>query len=362
MKTHSADSSSGAIVPWREGPGAFADQLKRELGTDGVVFGVVNPSGPGADELLAVQGAKGAEVGKWCEQEHKNDPLLREARRKGVATGKTAKTNPGPALPASRHAAVFVQPAVAGVSRAWYLAISRKSRAFSDTELIQGDLALSGIRAQFDHAGEPDLGRVLLGEDNRLIHADPRCESVFLKTPAVFTDLAEQLQSVAAQRWDDLADHEVHQMTLSLGGAATWVRFYRGRAARGIDKRYLYVELRPSAKDDLPAVGLVEDDRTAAAMGYMSDHFIETPGLTELAEYVETSPFHFHRLFSRNAQISPKHYLLRTQLQHAKWMLRATREQIGEVSIQSGFASHGHFTATFHKMVWISPSAYREKY
>jgi AraC family transcriptional regulator len=362
VKTHTADASSGAIVPWREGPSGFTDHLRRELGVDGVVLGVIDPRRPGADELLAVQGAKRADVQRWCQKDHKSDATLRDARRKGVSVGKTTKTKPGPALPASRHTAVFVQPAVTGRNRAWYLALSRKARAFTDSELSLSDLALRLVRAQFDHTGEPDLARVLLGDDNRLIHADPRCEARFLKSPKVLADLAEQLPRVAEQRWDELADQELHEVTLSLGGQATWVRFYRGRGGRGLDRRHLYVELRPSAKDDLPAVGLVDDDRTAAAMGYLSDHFVDTPGLTELAEYVETSPFHFHRLFSRHAQISPKHYLLRTQLQHAKWLLRASREQIGQVAVLTGFASHGHFTATFHRMVGVSPSHYREKF
>ncbi len=362
MKRYTADSSSGAIVPWREGPGAYIAQLKKDLNIDGVVLGIINPGRPSADELLAVAGVKGAEVRKWCEQDSRRDALLKQAHRKGFAVGKTAKSTPGPALPPSRHAAVFMQNAVQGLSRAWYLAVSRKSRAFSDEDLRLAGLALNMIRAQFDHAGEPDLIRVMLGEDSRLIHADPRGETAFLRSPKILQDLIDQLEPVAYQRWDDLGDHEMHQMTLKLGRSAQWVRFYQGRAGRGIDSRHYYVELRPSGRDDLPAVGLVDDDRVAAAMGYMSDHFVETPGLTELAEYVEASPFHFHRLFTRFAQISPKHYLLRTQIQHAKWMLRATRAPIGEIAIESGFSSHGHFTATFHKMVGMIPSEYREKY
>jgi len=361
VKTHSADSSSGETVPWRDGPAAYVDGLRKDLGVDGVVLGVIDPRKPQPDALLAVQGTKGAEVSTWCDKGYKTDATFKEARKKSVATGKTSKSG-GPALPASRHAAVYVQPAVSGQRRVWYLAVSRKAKAFSDTELRRGELTLRLIQSQFDHAGEFDLSRLMLGDDNRLIHADPRSEATFLKSPKVLSDLVEQLPLVAEQRWDDLEDDVQHEMTLSLAGKATWVRFHRGRGGRGVDRRYLYVELRPSKKDDLPAVGLVEDDRTAAAMGYLSDHFVDTPGLTELSEYVETSPFHFHRLFSGHAKISPKHYLLRTQLQHAKWLLRASREQIGQVSILSGFASHGHFTATFHRMVGISPSHYREKY
>ncbi len=362
MKPHSSDSSSGAIVPWREGSGAYATSVKKELGVDALVLGVIDPANPQADELLAAQGAKGAEVADWCEKGCRGDVLLREAVKKGAATGKVVKSRPGPALGACKNAAVFVQPAVAGKSRSWYLALGRKSRTFNDADLTLGDLALNMIRSQFDHTGESDLSRLVIGEDNRLVHADPRCEAMCLQSPQVLDDLIAQIQPVSEQRWEDLKDQEMHEMTLDLGGEATWVRFYRGRGARGIDQRHYYIELRPSEEDDLPAVGLVEDERTALAMGYISDHFVDTPGLTELSEYVQASPFHFHRLFSRHAEISPKHYLLRTQLQHAKWLLRASREQIGSISSLAGFTSHGHFTATFHKMVGISPSKYREQY
>ena len=332
------------------------------LGVDGVVLGVIDPRNPQPDALLAVHGANSAAVSAWCEKGFKDDPTLKAARRKGVATGKTTKTGPGPALPASRHAAVYVLPAVATHQRSWYLAVSRKTKPFEGDELRQGELALRLIQSQFDHTGEPDLDRVLLGDDNRLIHADPRCEASFIDSPKKLEDLAELLPKVAQQRWHELEDHATHELTLSLDGKATWIRFHRDQAGRGVERRHLYVELRPADKDDLPPVGLVQDERAAVAMGYLSDHFVDTPGLNDLAEHVDTSPFHFHRLFTRHAQISPKHYLLRTQLQHAKWLLRASREQIGQVSVLSGFASHGHFTATFHRMVGISPSQYREKY
>jgi len=362
VRSHSSDSSSGAIVPWREGSGAYATSIKKTLHNDALVLGILDTAKPKADELLAVQGAKGAEAEQWCEKGYQGDALLKEARKKGVSAGKVAKSKPGPALGACKHAAVFVQPAVTGGSRGWYLAVGRKSRAFTDADLTLGDLALRQIRSQFDHTGEPQLGRLLLGSDNRLIHADPRCETHSLQNPKLLEDLKTQLKPVAEQRWEDLKDQQLHEMTLTLNGKPYWVRFYRGRGARGIDRRHHYVELRPSGKDDLPAVGLVECDRTALAMGYMSDHFVETPGLNELAEYIQASPFHFHRLFTRHADISPKHYLLRTQMQHAKWLLRASREQIGEISSLAGFSSHGHFTATFHKMVGISPSKYRSQF
>src|SRR5690606_25740731 len=122
-----------------------------------------------------------------------------------------------------------------------------------------------------------------------------------------------------------------------------------------------YLELRPLEEGDIPPVGVVEDPRVAAAIAFLTDRFASAPTLTEVAEAVQTSPFHFHRLFVRHVGLSPKHYLLRMQLMMAKWMLRATRKAIGDIATATGFASHGHFTATFHRIVGVSPSTYREE-
>ena len=46
----------------------------------------------------------------------------------------------------------------------------------------------------------------------------------------------------------------------------------------------------------------------------------------------------------------------------AKWMLRALRIPIGSIAEMTGFSSHGHFTSTFHRLIGVSPTEYRESH
>jgi AraC-like DNA-binding protein len=139
-----------------------------------------------------------------------------------------------------------------------------------------------------------------------------------------------------------------------------WINFRRSRAVSGGQSEYWYIELRPLEANELPTVGVVEDSRIAQAIAYLHEEYPRSPSLAQVARAVHTSPFHFHRLFSRYVGVSPKQYLQRKQLQVAKWMLRATRLPIGTIATRSGFASHGHFTSTFHRIIGVSPSDYRD--
>ena len=49
--------------------------------------------------------------------------------------------------------------------------------------------------------------------------------------------------------------------------------------------------------------------RIAQALTYVDENFQDQPSLTEIADQVGLSEFHFHRLFSRWVGISPKQFL-----------------------------------------------------
>ncbi|MFW6059689.1 MAG: helix-turn-helix transcriptional regulator [Phycisphaeraceae bacterium] len=323
-------------------------------------MGIIDPREPKADALLIASGVDTAALQQWCDSECRRDQTLRDARRRGRAEGQVQTDQPGPPLPIGQHAVVHLLPVSLVAQRAWYLALGRADTAFNETEQERAALTLRMLHAAFDHIGEAGLERLLLGSDGRLIHADPGTETLLLETPQLLDELAEVLPAVVEQRWPALVDGTVHDVALTLAGQPRWVRFHRARAMEGLDRAHWYLELRPLDEDDIPPVGLIQDDRVAQAVAYLSDRYAEAPTLSDVAEAVHTSPFHFHRLFVRHVGRSPKHYLLRMQLMIAKWMLRATRTSIGDIAQVTGFASHGHFTATFHRMVGVSPSQFRE--
>jgi AraC-like DNA-binding protein len=348
-------------VPWRESTEAFIERVQSGLPLDSLVLGVVSVRQPRPEGLMVAHGVEADAVGQWCDRQYKQDALLREARRRGMAVSRTEKGAAGPPLPGDQHAMVHLQLANAVEGRTWYLAVGRRSNGFTDKEQKLGSLLLRSLQVQFDQCEEPGMGRLLLGLDNRLIHADPGSESNFVRDAETFSDLIDQFQPTVQQRWPDLADQAVHDIVLSLHGRPTWIRFYRGGEVDGLDVQHWYMELRPVTQDDVPPLGALEDDRIARAVAYLTDHYAEAPSLSDVARAVSTSPFHFHRLFSREVGLSPKHFLLRMQLQMAKWMLAASRVPIGDIASHTGFASHGHFTATFHRIVGLSPTEFREQ-
>lgn len=347
-------------LPWREGPQAFAERVRAEIPCDSIVLGVVDVQAPKPDCFLVMEGVQPASLKVWCETGFKDDPLLREARRRGMAMSQLVRDHPGPPLPAPEHAMVHVQSATAMDGHGWYLALGRSAESFSDEEQRLASLLLRSVQVGFDQVEEPNMGRVLLGEDNRLIHADPGTEARFVRHPEALEQLTEVVHPAISQRWPELTDRTTHDLAIELADRPVWIRFFRSEQIDDLGVRYWYLELRPLSADDLPPVGRVEDERIARAIAFITDHYAQAPSLSEVARAVSTSPFHFHRLFSREVGLSPKHFLLRMQLQMAKWMLRASRVPIGDIASQTGFASHGHFTATFHRLVGVSPTTYRE--
>ena len=80
--------------------------------------------------------------------------------------------------------------------------------------------------------------------------------------------------------------------------------------------------------------------RIALVIRYLDECRAEQPDLASLAAYVGLSPFHFHRLFSTWAAITPKDFLQCLTLAHAKELLRKG-ESVMAVALQSGLSGPG---------------------
>ncbi|WP_083250567.1 methylated-DNA--[protein]-cysteine S-methyltransferase [Acidihalobacter aeolianus] len=86
--------------------------------------------------------------------------------------------------------------------------------------------------------------------------------------------------------------------------------------------------------------------RIATAIEYICAHADEQPGLEAIARQVHLSPFHFQRLFTRWAGITPKRFLEALTLEHAKALLSkpvSLLEVSDAVGLSSGSRLHEHF-------------------
>jgi AraC-like DNA-binding protein len=79
-----------------------------------------------------------------------------------------------------------------------------------------------------------------------------------------------------------------------------------------------------------------------------------------MARAAHASPSHFARQYKEAFGESPYQHLLTRRVERAKALLRAGELTVTEVCLAVGFQSLGSFSARFHEIVGMTPSAYRE--
>jgi len=81
-------------------------------------------------------------------------------------------------------------------------------------------------------------------------------------------------------------------------------------------------------------------ERVASVIRFLDQHHTDQPDLNELAAAAGLSPFHFHRLFSAWAGVTPKGFLQCLTLEHVKVLLRAG-ENVFDAAINAGLSGPG---------------------
>jgi AraC family transcriptional regulator of adaptative response/methylated-DNA-[protein]-cysteine methyltransferase len=86
--------------------------------------------------------------------------------------------------------------------------------------------------------------------------------------------------------------------------------------------------------------GVNNYERIAQVIRFLDERHVDQPDLAALAKRVGLSQFHFHRLFSNWAGVTPKDFLQCLTLAHAKELLR-DGENILDVALESGLSGPG---------------------
>jgi len=87
-------------------------------------------------------------------------------------------------------------------------------------------------------------------------------------------------------------------------------------------------------------LGMNDYERIARVIRYLDAHHAEQPNLAELADYAGLSQFHFHRLFSAWAGVTPKDFLQCLTLEHVKTLLHKG-DSVLEVALDAGLSGPG---------------------
>jgi AraC family transcriptional regulator of adaptative response/methylated-DNA-[protein]-cysteine methyltransferase len=99
--------------------------------------------------------------------------------------------------------------------------------------------------------------------------------------------------------------------------------------------------------------------RIERAILYLDAHGQEQPRLAEVAAHVGLSPYHFQRLFTRWAGISPKRFLQFQTLEHAKQLL-AERRNMLDATYDAGLSSGGRLHDLFVTLTAMTPGEFKQ--
>lgn len=100
-------------------------------------------------------------------------------------------------------------------------------------------------------------------------------------------------------------------------------------------------------------------ERIARVIDHIRRHFKEQPSLEELAELVHLSPFHFQRLFTDWAGVSPKKFLQYTSLEYAKSLLRDQQASLFDAAEETGLSGTGRLHDLFISIEAMTPGEYK---
>jgi AraC family transcriptional regulator len=92
---------------------------------------------------------------------------------------------------------------------------------------------------------------------------------------------------------------------------------------------------------------------------YIEANLAEALRLTELAQLVRLSPYHFARAFKQSFGVPPHRYHVGRRIERAKNLLADPANSVTAIASRLGFSETSSFSATFRRVTGASPSDFR---
>lgn len=100
--------------------------------------------------------------------------------------------------------------------------------------------------------------------------------------------------------------------------------------------------------------------RIAEAIAYIKDNFKEQPSLNEIAAAANLSPFHFQRLFSDWAGVSPKKFMQYISLEYAKGLLKDQHLSLLDTAYETGLSGTSRLHDLFINIEGMTPGEFKK--
>lgn len=99
--------------------------------------------------------------------------------------------------------------------------------------------------------------------------------------------------------------------------------------------------------------------RIAKAIEFIRDNFRQQPKLEEVADAVYLSPFHFQRMFTQWAGVSPKKFQQFLSLNFSKELMKTAGVPLSEVAYEAGYSGSSRLHDLFVSIEAMTPGNYK---
>ena len=104
---------------------------------------------------------------------------------------------------------------------------------------------------------------------------------------------------------------------------------------------------------------LIDYQRIERAINYIGDNFKDQPSLDDIAKKINLSPYHFQRLFSRWAGVSPKKYMQYVSLTYAKEVLLKKNQPLMTLAYDMGLSGTSRLHDLFINIEGMTPGQFK---
>ncbi|MGO8947454.1 MAG: helix-turn-helix domain-containing protein [Ktedonobacterales bacterium] len=112
----------------------------------------------------------------------------------------------------------------------------------------------------------------------------------------------------------------------------------------------------------LPSSEQQEPEPFGATLTWLTGHLREYLTIDQMASRAIMSPRTFARRFQATLGTTPYHWLLQQRIALAQRLLETTDDSIEQIAVSSGFRSAASLRLHFHRLLGISPQAYRQAF
>jgi AraC family transcriptional regulator, regulatory protein of adaptative response / methylated-DNA-[protein]-cysteine methyltransferase len=104
---------------------------------------------------------------------------------------------------------------------------------------------------------------------------------------------------------------------------------------------------------------VINYERIAEAIDYIRQNFKTQPDLEKVAGKIHLSPYHFQRLFTDWAGVSPKKFLQYISVGHAKAILKNREATVFDAAFETGLSGTGRLHDLFVSIEGMTPGEFR---